>query len=138
MEWLTLEVLDAGTPASAWLRAWHDSLIQTAIASGAIFWDEHEHAWGVVLEFAFADETARERFRHHATVTAALDATPDPVNGTMVYPHRGGGTGVRVPRRPRPLLDSGTLALPEPEPDAQLDDAREGVCAVWSPTSWAS
>jgi hypothetical protein len=115
MEWLTLEIFDAETPASEWARSWHDSLVETALASGAVFWDDHEHSWGVVLEFAFDDETARDRFRHHPTVTAALDAAPDPVNGALVYPHRGGGTGVRVPRAPRPYLDSGAVALPEPE-----------------------
>src|SRR6188508_2257944 len=100
MEWLTLEVFDAGTPATQWLRAWRDNLVETALASGAVFWDDHEHSWGVVLEFAFDDEVSRDRFRNHPTVTAALDAAPDPVSGALVYPHRGGGTGVRMPRRP--------------------------------------
>jgi hypothetical protein len=113
--WLTIEVLDGATPASGWLRGWHDVLVETAVASGTVYWDDHEHRWGVVLEFAFDDEVARDRFRKHAAVMAALDATPDPVNGVLVYPHRGGGAGARVPRRPRPLLDSGAVALPEPE-----------------------
>ena len=116
MDWLTLEVFDAGTPATQWARSWRDSLVETAIASGAVFWDDHEHSWGVVLEFAFDDEVARDRFRNHPLVTAAMDAAPDPVSGALIYPHRGGGTGVRVPRRPRPALDAGAMAMPEPEP----------------------
>ena len=116
MDWLTLEVFDAGTPATQWARAWRDSLVQTALASGAVFWDDHEHGWGVVFEFAFPDEVARDRFRNHPAVSAAMDAAPDPVSGALIYPHRGGGTGVRMPRRPRPLLDSGAAALPEPVP----------------------
>jgi hypothetical protein len=120
MDWLTIEVFDAGTPATEWARAWQGSLVETALSSGAIFWDQHEHAWGVVFEFTFADESARDRFRGHPTVTAALDAAPDPVNGAYVYPHRGGGTGTRVPRRPRPPLDEGAMALPEPEPMVEV------------------
>jgi hypothetical protein len=34
-----------------------------------------------------------------------LDAVPDPANGLVVYPGRGGGSGSRVPRHPRPLLN---------------------------------
>lgn len=117
MHWLTVEVFDADEAwASSWARSWQDRLVETALAGGAIFWDEHEHQWGVVLEFTFADEEARDRFRRHPAVTAALDAAPDPVNGTLVYPHRGGGSGCRVPRRPRPRLDAGAAALPEPAP----------------------
>jgi hypothetical protein len=126
MDWLTIEVFDADMPATQWLRAWQDSLVETAVASGAVFWDDHEHRWGVVLEFAFDDEAARDRFREHVTVAAALDAAPDPVNGALVYPHRGGGSGARVPRRPRPRIDSGALAVAEPMP-------AEDVVAVGRP-----
>jgi hypothetical protein len=113
MHWLTVEVFDAAErPASSWLRSWHDHLVETALSSGSVYWDAHEHAWGVALEFTFEDETARDRFREHATLRSALDAAPDPVSGVLVYPHRGGGTGSLLPRRPRPFLGSGAVELP--------------------------
>ena len=88
------------------------------MTSGARFWDEHEHRWGVVLEFVFDEEVQRDGFRDSPAVRAALDATPDPVNGVLVYPHRGGGSGSRQPSRPHPRAGGGTAALPEPDPDA--------------------
>lgn len=121
MHWLTVEVFDAELPATTWLRGWRDALVETALSSGAVYWDDHEHAWGVVLEFTFADESARDRFREHPTLLAALDAVPDPVNGVLVYPHRGGGAGVTAPRRPRPAPVADAAALPTPEPVTRLD-----------------
>jgi len=119
MHWLTVEVFDAELPATAWARAWHDALVETALSAGAVFWDDHAHSWGVVFEFTFADEAARDRFRSHPALLAALDATPDPVNGTLVYPHRGGGAGARVPRRPRTSPSAESVALPEPDPEVR-------------------
>jgi hypothetical protein len=116
VQWLTVEVFSqSGEPAAGWLRSWHDTLVETALAAGADYWDSHEHAWGVVLELAFADENARDRYREHPALRAALDAAPDPVNGVLVYPHRGGGSGALQPRRPRPQLDSGVAELPLPD-----------------------
>ncbi len=118
VNWITVEVFDAdGRSAAEWERAWHDRIVEAALTGGARFWDEHDHRWGVVLEFAFADERARDRFRTAPVVRAALDAAPDPVNGVLVYPHRGGGSGSRQPRRPRPLVQGGAAALPAPDPD---------------------
>ncbi|MGY1720819.1 hypothetical protein ACI8AG_17415 [Blastococcus sp. SYSU DS0552] len=108
-------------------------------ASGARFWDEHEHRWGVVLEFVFDEEGQRDGFRDAPAVRAALDAAPDPVNGVLVYPHRGGGSGSRHPRRPRPLRDSGAAALPEPDPDADRVrpcTARADLAAADPSLSW--
>ena len=117
MNWLTVEVFDGDTSAAAWARAWRDAVVEAAITGGAVFWDDHEHRWGVVLEFAFREEQQREAFRQSVLLRAALDAVPDPVNGLLVYPHRGGGTGSRQPRRPRPLVQGGAAALPLPEPE---------------------
>jgi hypothetical protein len=116
VDWLTVEAFDGATPAAAWARAWQDLLTEAALARGAVFWDEHEHRWGVVLEFAFDDERRRDAFRQSPVLLAALDAAPDPVHGLAVYPHRGGGAGSRQPRRPRPVR--GAAALPEPDPAA--------------------
>jgi hypothetical protein len=123
VHWITVEVFDGGIPAAEWARAWHDRLVEAAVTGGAAFWDEHEHRWGVVLEFVFADERDRDAFRHLPVVGAALDAAPDPVNGVLVYPHRGGGSGARQPRRPRPVARGGAAALPEPEPERFLECA---------------
>jgi hypothetical protein len=127
VHWITVEVFDGGTPAAGWARAWHDRLIEAAVTGGAVFWDEHEHRWGVVLEFTFADERRRDAFRQAPVLLAALDAAPDPVNGVLVYPHRGGGSGSCQPRRPRPKLGSGAAELPVPDPEAE----RVISCTAW-------
>ena len=64
MHWITVEVFDGATSAAAWARVWHDRLIEAAVTGGAVFWDEHEHSWGVVLEFTFDDERRRTRVTH--------------------------------------------------------------------------
>ena len=120
MHWITVEVFDGELPAAAWVRAWHDRIVEAAVTGGAAFWDEHEHRWGVVLEFVFAEERACDAFRQLPVLRAALDAAPDPVNGVLIYPHRGGGSGARQPRRPRPIARGGAAALPEPEPERFL------------------
>ncbi|WP_324275987.1 hypothetical protein [Blastococcus brunescens] len=102
MHWITVEVFDGATSAAGWARVWHDRLIEAAVTSRAVFWDEHEHRWGVVLEFTFDDDRRRDAFREVPVLLAALDAAPDPVNGVLVYPHRGavpaaGSHGVRGP-----------------------------------------
>ncbi|MGY1622199.1 hypothetical protein ACI789_08395 [Geodermatophilus sp. SYSU D00965] len=121
MDWITFEVLDGPTGAADWARSWHDRLVEAGVTGGALFWDEHEHRWGVVLEFVFADERRRDAFRSAPVVRAALDAAPDPVSGVLVYPHRGGGSGARQPRRPRPVALGGAAALPPPPDDRVLD-----------------
>lgn len=72
--------------------------------------------WGVVLELAFDDLDAWQRFRDNPVVLDSLSAVPDPVHG--LHLHRGwdGTGGVTVPRRPRPVVGSGAAALPVPKP----------------------
>lgn len=119
MQWLTIEVFDADIPAGAWERAHHDALVEAAVTLGCVYWDWHQHRWGVVVEFAFLEESPRDAFRDATAVRAAIDAAPDPVSGVLVYPHRGGGSGSRVPRVPRPAAGAGAVELPEPaEPAA--------------------
>jgi hypothetical protein len=95
---------------------WRDRLVEAAVTGGACFWDDHGHGWGAVLEFAFADEQARDAFRDSPALRAALDGAPERV---LVYPHRGGSDGMRQPRRPRPLLRNGGAELPAPDPYAE-------------------
>ena len=81
MHWITVEVFDGATSAAGWARAWHDRLIEAAVTGGAVFWDEHEHRWGVVLEFAFDDERRRDAFRQSPVLLAALDASDSSPRG---------------------------------------------------------
>jgi hypothetical protein len=116
VHWITVEVFDGGfSPAALWADAWRDRLVEAAVTGGARFWDDHAHRWGVVLEFTFDDEQARDAFRDSPLLRAALDHAPDRV---LVYPHRGGSAPIRQPRRPRTLLRSGGAEIPPPDPDA--------------------
>jgi hypothetical protein len=71
---------------------------------------------GVVFEVAFAEYEAWTAFRNLPVVRAAFDAAPDPINGVTVYQGRGGTSGSRVPRKPKPIAGAGAAALPEPVP----------------------
>jgi len=119
VNWITIEVFDGATSSAAgWAQAWRNRLVEAAVTGGAVFWDDHAHSWGVVLEFTFDDERRRDAFRQAPVLLAALDAVPDPLTGVLVYPHRGGGDGMRQPRRPRPARGGGSAELPIPDPDA--------------------
>jgi hypothetical protein len=115
--WWSIEVFD-GPHASA--RSWRDAhgaaLIESAVTNGARDWQWHRHSWGVLLEVAFADEYRGAAFRDLPAVRAALDSAPDPVNGVLVYPGRGGGSGRVQPRRPRPIAGAGGAEAPREEP----------------------
>jgi hypothetical protein len=113
-QWYSIEVFDGAEPASRWADAYGDALSESAIVSGATDWTWHYHTWGVVFEVCFDDESAWDAYTALAAVRAALDAVPDPVTGLIVYRGRGGSTGSRFPRRPRPLAGSGAAALPLP------------------------
>lgn len=118
--WLSIEIFDGEFPASSWRRAHGDNLTEAAITNGALRWEWHEHHWGVIIELEFTDDEERDRFRELPAVRAALDAVPDPVRGLLVYPGRGGGSGARVPRHPRPLPSSGAGARPEPDEEQYI------------------
>ena len=111
---MSIEVLDGASSASLWAEARGDSLIEAALTGGATDWAWHRHTWGVVLELCFEDEAAWDRFSALPAVDAALDAVPDPVSGLIVYRGRGGSSGRAEPRRPKPLIGSGSAALPLP------------------------
>jgi hypothetical protein len=117
MEWWSIEVLNGRSSAARWKGAHGEALVEAALTNGAVDWAWHEHRWGVVFEVAFLDEWRWERFHGLPAVQAALDATPDPVKGLLVHRGRGGSSGIRLPRRPRPLAGAGAVELPEPDPD---------------------
>jgi hypothetical protein len=123
-QWLSIEIFDGAFPASSWRRAHGDNLTEAAITNGALRWEWHEHRWGVVIEVEFTTENDRDHFRELPAVIAALDAVPDPVNGLLVYPGRGGGSGARIPRRPRPRPVAGAAARPEPIDEVYVQLAR--------------
>ena len=107
--WWSIEVFDgADTPAWRWQEAHSGALTEAAITNGAYEWEWHRHSWGV--------ESRWEAFRNLPAVRAALDAAPDPVNGVLTYPGRGGSSGRVKPRRPRPVIASGAAAIPRDEP----------------------
>ncbi|MDQ6614030.1 MAG: hypothetical protein M3083_04620 [Actinomycetota bacterium] len=112
--WFSLEVLDGASSAALWSEAYGDALVESAILTGASEWNWHRHTWGVVLELEFEDEDAWDRFRALPSVQAALDAVPDPLSGLVVYRGRGGSAGTWASRPRRPLIGSGSAALPLP------------------------
>jgi hypothetical protein len=118
---MSIEVIDGAFAASRWADAHGDSLVESALSSGAVDWSWHRHSWGVVFEVAFSDEAAWDRFRALHGVQAALDAVPDPNFGLIISRGRGGSAGTRDPRRPSLLSGSGAAALPLPLVE-QLDE----------------
>jgi hypothetical protein len=85
-EWWSIEVFDAAElPARRWKESYQDELIEAAITRGAIYWEWHEHRYGVVFEVLFESDEQWEAFRALPVVRSALDGVPDPVNGLIVY-----------------------------------------------------
>jgi hypothetical protein len=115
--WWSIEVLDGSSgPARLWQDAQGADLTEAAITNGDYDWEWHTHSWGVLFEIAFASDDRWEAFRDLPAVRAALDAVPDPVNGLLVYPGRGGSSASRQPRRPVPVAGAGAAPLPREEP----------------------
>jgi hypothetical protein len=112
--WYSIEVLDGMASASGWAEVWSDALIGTALAGGATDWSWHRHSWGVVFEVELADDAAWDTYRLQANVRAALDTVPDPLTGVIVYRGRGGSSGQSERRKPKPMIGSGSAALPLP------------------------
>ena len=112
--WMSIEVFDGPFSAASWIDAHGDSLIETAISTGALDWNWERTSWGVVFEVAFEGQDDWDRFRQTLAVQIALDAVPDPVGGLLVYRGRGGSSGTTRPRKPRPLAGAGAAALPLP------------------------
>ena len=113
-EWYSIEVFDGASSAARWAEAHGDVLLESALTAGARDWTWQHHSWGVILEVEFADTRSWDLWRALAHVQAALEAVPDPISGLIVYRGRGGSSGRSRPRRPHPLIGSGSAALPLP------------------------
>lgn len=132
-EWYSIEVFDGATSATLWADAHGDPLLESALLTGAKDWSWHHHSWGVVLELEFVDTRSWDTWRAQPHVQAALDAVPDPVSGLIVYRGRGGTSGSSNPRRLRPLIGSGSAALPLPwEWEDEAFSLLPGVPRQWS------
>ena len=113
-EWFSIEVIDGSYAASHWADAHGDALVWAAQEHGATDWSWARHSWGVVFEVELPDDVEWDAYLVNPTVTAALDAVPDPAFGLITYRGRGGSAGARDPRRPRPIAGAGAAALPVP------------------------
>jgi hypothetical protein len=121
-EWWSIEVFDSHLQAALhWKDSYREALVESAFTRGAVEWGWIEHSHGVVFEVCFADEAAWEAFRALPGTQAAIDAAPDPVNGVLVYRGRGGGSGARWPKRPKPTAGAGAVELPEPQAERPVD-----------------
>jgi hypothetical protein len=134
-EWWSIEISDGEFSAASWKDTHGRAVIRTALEHGACDWAWVERPWGVVLEVCFPDWVAAfagwEGFRDSPIVKAALDAVPDPVNGLILYPGRGGSSAAPVPRRPRPSPTAAAAALPEPDPLPVVADLVATVYPSW-------
>lgn len=115
--WWSIEVLDIAGPgwgpsAMRWRQAHGAALIEAAISHGVKDWYWHEMSSGVIFEVAFEEWDTWSVYRQLPAVIAALDATPDPIHGVLIYPGRGGSANSRVPRRPGPRSGAGAAPLP--------------------------
>jgi hypothetical protein len=121
-DYWSIEVFNgSASSAMAWRQAYGSALVESALSNGAREWAWVETRWCVVLEVSFEQEADWLRFRGLPAVRAALDGVPDPVNGLLVYRGRGGSSGSRSPRRPRPAPAAGAMALDEVITETALD-----------------
>jgi hypothetical protein len=114
-EWWSIEVFSSDKlPAAAWRYAYEDELTEAAITHGAVYYEWHDTQYGVILEALFPGDREFAAFRALPAVGAALDGVPDPVNGLLIYRGRGGASGGRKPRKPKPAPGAATAELDPP------------------------
>ena len=127
-DWYSIEVSNSASgSARTWSEAYGDVLTGIALAEGATSWAWRHESWGSVLEVEVSDEAAWTRFLTVDAVKASLEAIPDPVNGLSIHPGRGGSSGSRDPRRPRPRIGSGAASVPlsvEDQPEVMPEQTR--------------
>ncbi|MEV6346184.1 hypothetical protein [Actinoplanes sp. NPDC051851] len=121
LHWWSVEVLDGARGSGArWQDTHANVLVEAAISHGAYDWTWHRHSWGVLFEIAFRSEDGWASYRELPAVRAALDAVPDPINGLLMYPGRGGSSGRVVPSQPRPIAGAGAAPIPEDPPRQEV------------------
>ena len=114
IRWWSIEVRDGVLSAMRWKDGYGEALLEAAVTNGAKRWEWTIMPGAVVLEVAFRESDEWDRFRALPVVQAALDATPDPVNGLYVYEGRG-GSGAKPSKRPKPRPSgAGAAAIPLP------------------------
>lgn len=139
-EWWSIEVFHGEKlPASRWKDSYEDVLVGAAVTSGALYWEWHEFAYGVIFEACFADDAAWETFRRRPGVIGALDAVPDP-DCLLIYRGRGGSAAGRVPRTPRPAPGAAALELQEPRAQVRirLDEIADDLLARTERDRWST
>jgi hypothetical protein len=120
-EWWSIEVFSGDKlPASGWRYAYEDELTEAAITHGAMYYEWHDTEYGVIFEVLFREDADWEAFRALPAVRAALDGVPDPVDGLIIYRGRGGASGSRRPRKPKPAPGAAALKLEEPKERRQV------------------
>ena len=120
-EWWSIEVFSGDKlPASGWRYAYEDELTEAAITHGAMYYEWHDTEYGVIFEVLFREDEQWEAFRALPAVRAALDGVPDPVNGLLIYRGRGGTSGGRKPRKPKPAPGAAALELEEPKEERRI------------------
>ena len=121
-QWWSIEVFHGDKlPATRWKDAYSDDLTEAALTNGAVYWEWHEHSYGVVFEVCFDSDEQWDVFRILPAVRAALDGVPDPVSGLLVYRGRGGAAGATRPRRPKPAPSAAAVELEEPLREHLID-----------------
>jgi hypothetical protein len=121
-QWWSIEVFHGDKlPATRWKDAYADELTETALTNGAVYWEWHEHSYGVVFEVCFDSDEKWEIFRNLAAVRSALDGVPDPVSGLLIYRGRGGAAGAGRPRRPKPAPSAAAVERAEPAQERRID-----------------
>jgi hypothetical protein len=121
LHWWTIEVLDGSRQSAArWQDSYGNVLVEAAITHGAYDWAWHRQTWGTLFEIGFRSDDRWSTFRDLPAVRAALDAVPDPVNGLLIYPGRGGSSGRSLPRRPKPRAGAGAAPIPQEKPPVRV------------------
>lgn len=112
--WFSIEVFNGRYPVSEWQNNYGQSLLEQAFFNGAREWDLQRHLHGVVLELGFSSREGWNQFIQSLSAQRAFEAVPDPISGFIIHEGRGGPSSKDEPRKPRPLIDAGAVALPLP------------------------